>query len=140
MDNYYYYIRQQAPHLQRNARLVTRQHSMVLGQSVAAQQSDCNSMDYFAWNVFERDVNKHLQSSSDSLRQNIIDVTRNLSSDMLAKAFQRFRYKSNATKLARNYTRNEKCIYHFLFTITISICWKNIADLAHATCTVLSAV
>ncbi|QQP37227.1 Uncharacterized protein FKW44_017430, partial [Caligus rogercresseyi] len=69
----------------------------VLVKGVLAPSSpDLNPCDYYLWGVLERDTNKRVHNTVDSLKAAIIQAVANLSREQVAHAVGRFRHRVEA--------------------------------------------
>lgn len=57
---------------------------------------DLNPLAYYVWSVVEKEPNKHLHNTEDSLRTAIRDVNTNIIKDQLINACSRFRSRIEA--------------------------------------------
>ncbi|QQP52832.1 Uncharacterized protein FKW44_005097, partial [Caligus rogercresseyi] len=60
---------------------------------VAPSSPDCNSLDYFFWDMVENKTNKHAHNTPDSLRAAIVEEFANKKKDVVAKACGHFRHR-----------------------------------------------
>ena len=61
---------------------------------------DLNPLDYYVWDVVERETNKHLHNTLDSLRATITRVMTHMDKDPLIRACKRFRQRIEAVTAA----------------------------------------